>query len=90
MDLSTPAGEKTKTEFAALVGIDWADRQHAWSMRTADGQRMPYCEEQYLKARESAPVKAVSKCKPDPKLKGRSSSKSTTSPQWNPDAKGQE
>jgi transposase len=26
------------TEFAAYIGIDWADQKHAWSMRTADGQ----------------------------------------------------
>jgi transposase len=25
-------------EFAALVGIDWADQKHNWSMRTADGK----------------------------------------------------
>ena len=37
MERSTPAGEKT--EFAALIGIDWADRKHAWSMRTADGKQ---------------------------------------------------
>ena len=36
MALTTTAEEKT--EFAALIGIDWADRQHAWSLRTADGK----------------------------------------------------
>ena len=25
-------------EFAAHIGIDWADQKHAWSMRTADGK----------------------------------------------------
>ena len=37
MDPLAPAGEKT--EFAALIGIDWADRIHAWSMRAADGKQ---------------------------------------------------
>ena len=27
------------SEFAAHIGIDWADKEHAWSMQTADGQR---------------------------------------------------
>lgn len=27
-----------KIEFAAHIGIDWADEKHAWSMRTADGK----------------------------------------------------
>jgi transposase len=26
-------------EFAAHIGIDWADQKHFWAMRTADGQR---------------------------------------------------
>src|SRR5215470_9891100 len=26
-----------KTEFAAYIGIDWADQKHFWTMRTADG-----------------------------------------------------
>lgn len=28
----------TEIEFAAQVGIDWADQKHFWSMRTADGK----------------------------------------------------
>jgi len=27
-----------KMEFAALIGMDWADQKHTWSMRTADGK----------------------------------------------------
>jgi hypothetical protein len=27
-----------QSEFAAHIGIDWADRKHAWTMRTADGK----------------------------------------------------
>ena len=26
------------TEFAAWIGLDWADRKHFWSLRTAEGQ----------------------------------------------------
>lgn len=37
--MSTQQTEVEKVEFAALIGIDWADQKHSWSMRTADGQR---------------------------------------------------
>jgi len=28
----------TESEFAAHIGLDWADRKHFWAMRTADGK----------------------------------------------------
>lgn len=31
--------EKVEAEFAAHVGLDWADQKHFWAMRTADGKR---------------------------------------------------
>lgn len=34
-DLNNPNRE---SEFAAHIGIDWADRKHFWAMRTADGK----------------------------------------------------
>lgn len=34
-DLNKPNKE---SEFAAYMGIDWADRKHFWTMRTADGK----------------------------------------------------
>jgi transposase len=30
--------QKVEPEFAAHIGIDWADRKHFWAMRTADGK----------------------------------------------------
>lgn len=36
--MSTHSPAAAETEFAAHVGIDWADRKHFWSMRTADGK----------------------------------------------------
>lgn len=30
---------KEEAEFAAYIGIDWADQKHFWAMQTADGQR---------------------------------------------------
>jgi transposase len=30
--------EKIEPEFAAHVGLDWADQKHFWAMRTADGK----------------------------------------------------
>ena len=29
----------TAQPFAAMIGLDWADQKHVWSMRTADGHR---------------------------------------------------
>jgi len=29
----------TGQPFAAMIGLDWADQKHVWSMRTADGHR---------------------------------------------------
>lgn len=37
--MSTQQTEVGKVEYAALIGIDWADQKHSWSMRTADGKR---------------------------------------------------
>jgi len=34
--INPPAEE---VEFAAQIGIDWADQKHRWTMRTADGKR---------------------------------------------------
>ncbi|MDE3164642.1 MAG: IS110 family transposase [Acidobacteriota bacterium] len=31
--------EKVEPEFAAHIGLDWADQKHFWAMRTADGKR---------------------------------------------------
>lgn len=36
--MSTPSSTAEKTEFAAHIGIDWADQKHFWTMRTADGK----------------------------------------------------
>ena len=30
--------EQEQTEFAAFIGIDWADRKHAWALQTESGQ----------------------------------------------------
>ena len=30
---------EAEAEFAAHIGIDWADKKHFWAMRTADGKR---------------------------------------------------
>lgn len=30
--------EKVEPEFAAHIGLDWADQKHFWAMRTADGK----------------------------------------------------
>jgi hypothetical protein len=27
--------QKDETEFAALVGIDWADQKHAWALQVS-------------------------------------------------------
>jgi hypothetical protein len=32
--------EKVEPEFAAFVAIDWADKQHYWSMRVAGSDRI--------------------------------------------------
>jgi transposase len=37
MSTLSPAAEHT--DFAAHIGIDWADQKHRWSMRTADGKQ---------------------------------------------------
>jgi len=36
--MSTLTSTAPTTEFAARVGIDWADQKHVWAMRTADGK----------------------------------------------------
>src|SRR5262245_39712432 len=36
--MSTLISAAEPIEFAAHIGIDWADRKHVWSMRTADGK----------------------------------------------------
>jgi transposase len=34
----TPQTEPAEKEYAARIGLDWADQKHFWSMRTADGK----------------------------------------------------
>jgi hypothetical protein len=36
--MSDVTQEKSEPEFAAHVGLDWADQKHFWAMRTADGK----------------------------------------------------
>ena len=36
--MSKPKQPATEAEFVAHIGIDWADRKHFWTMRTADGK----------------------------------------------------
>ena len=44
MNLSQPAAPSSPTEFAAFVGIDWADQKHAWALQIA-GVARPQCGE---------------------------------------------
>jgi transposase len=41
MQTNEPAVQQTqgKPEFAAHIGLDWADQKHVWSMRTGDGKQ---------------------------------------------------
>ena len=32
--------EQKEAEFAAFMGIDWADRKHAWALQTDTGQNI--------------------------------------------------
>jgi transposase len=36
----TKTDEHKQAEFAAFIGIDWADRKHAWALQTESGQRI--------------------------------------------------
>ena len=36
--MSSPTSTTQPVEFAAHIGIDWADDKHVWAMRTADGK----------------------------------------------------
>jgi transposase len=38
MRMSRPTSTTQPVEFAAHIGIDWADQKHVWAMRTADGK----------------------------------------------------
>jgi len=37
--MSNPKEPGIETDFAAHIGIDWADQKHFWTMRTTDGKR---------------------------------------------------
>ena len=39
MEQQTQAAANTEPEFAALVGIDWADKKHYWSLSTGSGRQ---------------------------------------------------
>ena len=38
-DLKEQSAEPEEPEFAAHIGLDWADQKHFWAMRTADGKQ---------------------------------------------------
>ena len=37
--MSEVRSTQTEPEFAAFIGIDWADRKHIWSLQTADSEQ---------------------------------------------------